>query len=160
VASKTVARILTNDYSKTNWGNTTFSAVTNAEAAFGTWSLDANSTYKMEWSVAYTYSTNVVGPVHGVVFSGNIYPQTNSAVGWVSVPAGGGIVQIVPSTLQSVDLSAATNATGTRFRTGTIFVPTGTNAITAQFHWCPNSSNSSTLTLIKGSTVSFTKIAP
>lgn len=160
VASRTVARILTNDYAKTNWGNNTFTVGTNAEAAFGTWSLDANSVYKIEWTVAYTYTTNAAGPIHGVVFSGNIYAQTNSALGWVSVPAGGGLQQITPSTLTWVDFNAGTNATGTRFRTGTIFVPTGTNAITAQFHWCPVSSNSNTLTLLRGSAVSFTKIAP
>ena len=160
VASRTVARILTNDYAKTNWGTNTFSAGANAEAAFGTWSLDANSVYQIEWAIAYTYTTNAVGPQHGVVFSGNIYVQTNSALGWVSVPAGGGVQQIIPTALTWIDFNAATNATGTRFRTGTVRVPTGTNAITAQFHWCPVASNSNALTLLRGSTVSITKMAP
>ena len=160
VASRTVAQILTNNYAKTNWGTNTFNVGANAEAAFGTWSLDANAVYQIEWAIAYTFTTNVVGPQHGVVFSGNIYVQTNSALGWVSVPAGGGLQQIVPTALTWVDFNAGTNATGTRFRTGTIRVPTGTNAITAQFHWCPVASNSNALTLLRGSTVSFTKMAP
>jgi hypothetical protein len=159
VASRTVARILTNDISKSNWPNNTFTTGTNAEAAFGTWSLDANSTYEVTWSVGYNYATNAVGPAHGILTSGNLYLQTNSSIGWVANPTVG-IAGITPSSLTVIQWTWATNATGTRFSAGTIRVPTGTNSITAQFHWTPVSSNASPLTLLRGSTISVTKIAP
>jgi hypothetical protein len=159
VPSRTVARRLTNDVSKTNWGFNTWNQGTNQESAFGTWSLDANSTYEVRWTIGYNYSTNVSGPNHGFVTSGNIYVQTNSAIGWNASPTLA-LGVITPSSLTALSIATATNATGTRFYTGQMHIPTGTNAVTLAWHWTPVSSNASPLTLLNGSTISVTKIAP
>ena len=160
VASRTDARIVLTNVAKANWTNIT-SPTFNKEAQLGDWSLDANSVYKVEWAVGYQYFTNTAGLSHGFTFSGNVYAQTNSALGAANNPAGGGVTVVSPTSLTSFDLPNTTNATGTRFITGYVVVPTGTNAITMYYRWGPNTTNNTNaLTLLQGTTISVTKLAP
>jgi hypothetical protein len=162
VASRMVPRILTNDVVKVNWAHPdTWQAGTNSETAFGTWSLDANSVYRVEYALLFQFFTNVSAYRHGLTFSGALATATNSVVGLGVLPAGAAITTISLATpTGGIELPRNTNATGQRFITGYLLVPTDSNAVTMSYHWTVNSSNSNAITLMRGSALSVTKIAP
>ena len=160
VASRTVTRFTTNDQTKTNWANNAASQTTNNDPQMGSWALDANSMYRVEYAVAWVATTNS-GLNHALGFSTNLSEFNQRS----------GVGQAANTTVTAINLS--TNATvfslpsgtaagtGGRFAVaGFVYVLTSSNANTMTYRWYPISNVADATTLIRSSMVSVTKMAP
>jgi hypothetical protein len=159
VASRTVTKVVTTNVVRTNVTSTSIANALNLVAELGTWSLDANSTYRVEWAIISTnQATNSIG-IHGLVLSAALYDQTSSHIGFGTAPTTGTPVVVNYTTGTLVTLPAG-SFTGQRSQVGVAFLRT-TNAITAAYHFAASAAtNTNNVTLLSGSTISFTKIAP
>jgi hypothetical protein len=160
VASRTVTKFTTNDQTKTNWGFNAVTQSTNNDPQMGSWSLDANSFYRVEYAIAWVATTNS-GFAHGLGFSTNLSEFNHRS----------GVGQAANATLTSI--TSGTNATaiglanvsaissGSRFAVaGFVYVLTSSNANTMNYRWYPINNSADATTLIQSSMLSVTKMAP
>jgi hypothetical protein len=160
VVSRTVTRFTTNDQTKTNWGFNVVTQPTNNDPQMGSWSLDANSFYRVEYAVAWVATTNS-GFAHGIAFSTNLSEFNHRT----------GVGQAANTSVSSIN--AATNATtivlanvsaassGGRFAVaGFVYVLTSSNANTMNYRWYPINNSADASTLVRSSMVSVTKMSP
>jgi hypothetical protein len=160
VASRTVTKFTTNDQTKTNWGFNAVTQSTNNDPQMGSWSLDANSFYRVEYAVAWVATTNS-GFAHGLGFSTNL-SEFNHRTG-VGQAANTTVTAINAgtnaTTIALANASAA--ATGGRFAVaGFVYVLTSSNANTMNYRWYPINNSADATTLIQSSMVSVTKMSP
>ena len=160
VASRTITKFTTNDQVKTNWAFNAITQTNNNDSQLGSWSLDSQSVYKVEYAVGFTTLTNA-GFNHGIGFSTNL----------MNLNFRGGFGQAPNTTITAI--TAATNTTNITFPfngsttgntnmtiAGVVYIHTGTNANTMWYRWFPNSNSTSPCTLIQSSMISVTKMAP
>jgi hypothetical protein len=160
VVSRTVTRFTTNDQTKTNWGFNAIGQTNNNDPHMGSWSLDANSFYRVEYAVAWVATTNS-GFAHGLGFTTNLSEFTHRT----------GVGQAANTTVTAIN--AATNATaialanasaaatGGRFAVaGFVYVLTSSNATTMNYRWYPINNSADASTLVRSSMVSVTKMSP
>lgn len=160
VASRTDTRFTTNDQTKTNWTFNAATQSTNNDAQMGSWSLDANSFYRVEYAVAWVATTNS-GFNHALGFSTNL-SEFNHRSG-VGQAANTTVTAITTGTnVTSLALPAGSAAgTGGRFAVGGfIYLLTSSNATTMSYRWYPVNNSADAATLIRSSMVSVTKMAP
>jgi hypothetical protein len=126
----------------------------------GSWSLDANSFYRVEYAVAWVATTNS-GFAHGLAFSTNLSEFNHrTGVGQSANTTVTAINQTTNATaIALANVSAA--ATGGRFAVaGFVYVLTSSNANTMNYRWYPISNVSDATTLIRSSMLSVTKMSP
>jgi len=160
VVSRTVTRFTTNDQTKTNWGFNVGSQPENNDAQMGSWALDANSFYRVEYAVAWVATTNS-GLNHALGFSTNL-SEFNHRTG-VGQAANTTVTAINHNTNAiAIALPSGTAAgTGGRFAVaGFVYVLTSSNANTMNYRWYPISNVADATTLIRSSMVSVTKMSP
>lgn len=160
VASRTVTKFTTNDQTKTNWANNAATQTNNNDAQMGSWALDANSFYRVEYSVAWVATTNS-GLNHALGFSTNL-SEFNHRTG-VGQAANTTVTAINSGTnVTAIALPSGSAAgTGGRFAVGGfIYLLTSSNANTMTYRWYPINNSADATTLIRSSMVSVTKMAP
>ena len=160
VVSRTVTRFTTNDQTKTNWANNFNTQATNNDPQMGSWALDANSFYRVEYAVAWVATTNS-GLNHALGFSTNL-SEFNHRTG-VGQAANITVTAITTATnVAVISLPSGTAAgTGGRFAVGGfIYLLTSSNSNTMTYRWYPISNSADATTLIRSSMVSVTKMAP
>jgi hypothetical protein len=160
VVSRTVTRFTTNDQTKTNWGFNVGNQATNNDPQMGSWALDANSFYRIEYAVAWVATTNS-GFSHGLGFTTNL-SEFNHRSG-VGQAANATVTAITSGTnVTSFALPSGTaTGTGSRFAVaGFVYVLTSSNANTMNYRWYPISNVADATTLIQSSMLSVTKMAP
>jgi hypothetical protein len=160
VVSRTVTRFTTNDQTKTNWAFNAASQTNNNDTQMGSWSLDANSMYRVEYAVAWVATTNS-GFAHGLGFSTNL-SEFNHRTG-VGQAANTTVTAISTGTnvtaIALANVSAA--STGGRFAVaGFVYVLTSSNANTMNYRWYPINNSADATTLVRSSMLSVTKMAP
>jgi hypothetical protein len=160
VVSRTVTKFTTNDQTKTNWGFNAATQTNNNDTQMGSWALDANSMYRVEYAVAWVATTNS-GLNHALGFSTNL-SEFNQRSG-VGQAANTTVTAInVGTNGTSFALPSGTAAgTGGRFAVGGfIYLLTSSNANTMNYRWYPINNSADATTLIRSSMVSVTKMAP
>jgi hypothetical protein len=160
VVSRTVTRYTTNDQTKTNWGFNAITQTNNNDPHMGSWSLDANSFYRVEYAVAWVATTNS-GFAHGLGFTTNL-SEFNHRTG-VGQAANITVTSITSGTnataIGLANVSAA--ATGGRFAVaGFVYVLTSSNATTMNYRWYPINNSADASTLVRSSMLSVTKMSP
>jgi hypothetical protein len=160
VASRTVTKFTTNDQTKTNWGFNAVTQSTNNDPQMGSWALDANSFYRIEYAVAWVATTNS-GFAHGLGFTTNL-SEFNHRSG-VGQAANATVTAITSGTnataIGLANVSAASS--GSRFAVaGFVYVLTSSNANTMNYRWYPINNSADATTLIQSSMLSVTKMAP
>ena len=160
VADRTVTKFTTNDQTKTNWGFNAATQTNNNDTQMGSWALDANSFYRVEYAVASVATTNS-GFAHALGFSTNLSEFNHRA----------GVGQAANTTVTAINTgtnattislaNASAAATGGRFAVaGFVYVLTSSNANTMTYRWYPINNSADATTLIRSSMVSVTKMAP
>ena len=160
VADRTVTKFTTNDQTKTNWGFNAATQTNNNDTQMGSWALDANSMYRVEYAVAWVATTNS-GLNHALGFSTNL-SEFNHRTG-VGQAANTTVTAINTATnVTSFALPSGSAAgTGGRFAVGGfIYLLTSSNANTMTYRWYPINNSADATTLIRSSMVSVTKMAP
>jgi hypothetical protein len=160
VAGRTVTRFTTNDQTRTNWGFNAVTQSTNNDTQMGSWSLDANSFYRVEYAIAWVATTNS-GFAHGIAFSTNL-SEFNHRTGVGQTP----IVSVTAitagtnaTTIGLANVSAASS--GGRFAVaGFVYVLTSSNANTMNYRWYPINNSADATTLVRSSMISVTKMSP
>jgi len=161
VASRTVSRELTNSETKVNWTNLTVTAATNYVAGLGQFTLDANSTYRVETLILVSSPNSFTNHANALVLSSPL--GTNAGVqnlGWTISTA---IFQTVQAQQSATSINLGVMGTATGFRqmpSHLLIRNTTTNSITLSYHWTTLNDSTNSLTLEAGSTISVTKIAP
>jgi hypothetical protein len=159
VASRTVTRTLTTNSTRTSWTNQSATPIlANVEEGFGTWTLDASSTYRVELVLRTDYAVTNSAYQHALRFSGVLAPQINSVVGFSGVPVTG-IAAVIMAT-NSTSLTLGASGTGARVLTAQVWLMTDTNSVDLTYAWKPATDTTNYCTLFSGSTMSVTKIAP
>jgi hypothetical protein len=160
VVSRTVTRFTTNDQTRTNWGFNAVTQATNNDTQMGSWSLDANSFYRVEYAIAWVATTNS-GFAHGIAFSTNLSEFNHRA----------GVGQAANTTVTAINtgtnatsiglVNVSATATGGRFAVaGFVYVLTSSNANTMNYRWYPINNSADATTLIRSSMLSVTKMSP
>jgi hypothetical protein len=160
VASRTVTRFTTNDQTKTNWGFNVGNQASNDDPQMGSWALDANSFYRIEYAVAWVATTNS-GFSHGLGFTTNL-SEFNHRSG-VGQAANTTVTAITTGTNVTSFAFPSGTATGTGSRfavAGFVYVLTSSNANTMNYRWYPISNVADATTLIQSSMLSVTKMSP
>jgi hypothetical protein len=160
VVGRTVTRFTTNDQARTNWGFNAITQTNNNDTQMGSWSLDANSFYRVEYAVAWVATTNS-GFAHGIAFSTNLSEFNHRA----------GVGQSANTTVTAINTgtnattialaNASAAATGGRFAVaGFVYVLTSSNANTMNYRWYPINNSADASTLVRSSMLSVTKMSP
>ena len=160
VVSRTVTKFTTNDQTKTNWGFNAGTQATNDDVQMGSWALDANSFYRVEYAVAWVATTNS-GFAHALGFTTNLSEFNHRA----------GVGQAANTTVTAINTgtnattialaNASAAATGGRFAVaGFVYLLTSSNANTMNYRWYPINNSADATTLIRSSMISVTKMAP
>jgi hypothetical protein len=160
VVSRTVTRFTTNDQTKTNWANNAAGQTNNNDAQMGSWSLDANSFYRVEYAVAWVATANS-GFNHALGFTTNL-SEFNHRTG-LGQAANTTVTAINSGTnVTAVTLPSGSAAgTGGRFAVaGFFYVLTSSNANTMNYRWYTISNVADATTLIRSSMLSVTKMSP
>jgi hypothetical protein len=160
VASRTVARVVTTNVVRVNVSSTSLANTNNEVPELGSWVLDPNSTYRVEWAIlANVVATNSFAQ-HGLPLSASLLEQTNSHIGFGTAPTGGSPIVINYSSGTLVSLPTGV-WTGQRSQVGVAFLRTSTNAVTMKYAFAASAAtNTNAVTLLSGSTVIVTKLAP
>jgi len=160
VVSRTVTRFTTNDQTKTNWGFNFGSQASNNDTQMGSWSLDANSFYRVEYAVAWVATTNS-GFAHGLGFSTNLSEFSHrTGVGQAASTSVTAINTVTNATAIAL-ANASAAATGGRFAVaGFVYVLTSSNANTMNYRWYPINNSADASTLVRSSMLSVTKMSP
>jgi hypothetical protein len=126
----------------------------------GSWSLDANSFYRVEYAVAFVATTNS-GFAHALGFTTNLSEFNHRT----------GVGQAANTTVTAINFvtnataialaNASAAATGGRFAVaGFVYVLTSSNANTMNYRWYPINNSADATTLVRSSMVSVTKMSP
>jgi hypothetical protein len=165
VASRTVTRVLATNVSRANWTTNNYFQAGATETNFGTWTIDANSTYQVAYTIGYEAANTNTGLGLGLVVN---YPiaRANWTVGFGGNPNSTfSISAISPTTNVAYsgfgfpavrDGASQTN----RAISGWLMFRSGISNATMVFGWAPANNVTNALTLTEGSTISVTKIAP
>jgi hypothetical protein len=154
VASRSVTKVRTNDFVRTN-GSITYS---NDDTLAG-WTLDASSLYSVTIWIPYTCSTN-----SGMKGQITVPAMERADANFGSFSAeSGGALQSTGTSNTIIPIATRTTASAAKNWVGRLFFRTGTNSGTANFQWSPavggNGTNTNTTTLHSGATITFTKIS-
>jgi hypothetical protein len=163
VASRADSRSATSSVTRSSWTTNFFNQAGNYDSGLGQWTLDANSTYKVEYALQFTIGATNSGFAQGFLLSGALHTNgvTTQRLG-TSISGLGSALFIVIYTAgeTAIPLDGMGAATGYRYSVGSFIFRTPTNSITLAYHWCPTQNVTNTLTREAGSTISVTKIAP
>jgi hypothetical protein len=161
VASRMDSRVLAASKNRVNWTNTTVTAATNYESGFGQWPLETSSIYRVEYLLIVNQTATNSAHTNAFVFSAALNTNTSTqnrgfgynAIGTVANISAAGTNPVYP-------IPGTAGSTGYRTLIGTFYFRTPTNSITLQYNWCASVNVTNDLTLLQGSMISVTKLAP
>ena len=159
VASRTVTRFTTNNQTKTNWGFPNLTQATNNDPQIGSFSIDANSVYRVDFVVAFRAASNASFRC-GVAFATNLadisqragfFQAANTTITAINAGTNATVMGI-----QSTDPANNTNHT----LAGLFYIYSGTNANSMTFRWYPANTTNVACNLLSNTMMSVTKISP
>jgi hypothetical protein len=163
VASRVVTKFTTTNETKTSWTNNTVTAATNASAQIGTWTVDANATYAVDYLVWFASDNTNSAFAASFVMSQPIAPTRNMLGVGVSAAASPVFIgSSFATNTTSVSLPVGIAAVGhsNSIVTGTFIFRSGTNAGTMAFHWTAGANVTNALLLNAGTTIKVERLAP
>ena len=163
VVSRTVTKFTATNESKTSWTNNTVTAATNASAQIGTWVVDANATYAVDYLVWFASDSTNSAFAASFVMSQPIAPTRNMLGLGVTAQAAAsfiGSAYATNTTAVSIPVAAAAINQSNSIVTGRFIFRSGANAGTMAFHWTAGANVTNTLSLVAGTTITVNKLAP
>jgi hypothetical protein len=163
VESREQLSVKTSNESRSNWSSSGITQATNNDANVSV-TMDANSLYKIEWSIAVINMTNATGWAYGLAASA---PLTTAGLfsrsGAYNAAAGTpSAISINTNNLYWSDFTGAgTQGVGLEYSLGGfIFTRTGATNLTLRMRWWPTNSNSSAITVTTNTWLRVEKLSP
>ena len=159
VVSRTVTRYTTNDQTKTSWGFNALTQPNNNDPQIGSFTIDANSVYRVDFVVAFRAASNASFRC-GVGFATNL-ADINQRAGFfqaanTSLTGIQGATNATTMAIQGTDPGNNTNHT----IAGLFYIYSGTNANSMTFRWYPNNNTNVACNLLSNTMFSVTKMSP
>ena len=159
VVSRTVTKFTTNDQTKTNWAFPNLTQATNNDPQIGSFAIDANSVYRVDFVVAYRAASNASFRC-GVAFATNLaginqragfFQAANTTITGLSVGTNATVMGI-----QTTDPAGNTNHT----IAGLFYIYSGTNDNSMTFRWYPANNTNVDCNLLSNTMISVIKLVP
>ena len=160
VGSRVDTRRVTNDITRVSWAaNVPQQGANQLTNELGSWTLDANSVYRVDWAVRASVENTNAMFLHGTSLSGPLTEQSSSHIGFGTAPtAPSPAVVAYSSSLSYVTLPSG-SWTGNRFMVGYAYLVT-TSGITMTYGFCPSSNSTNAVAILSNSVIRVEKIAP
>ena len=158
VASRTVTRFTTNDQTKTNWEFNFITQTTNNDPQIGSFAIDANSVYRVEFVVAYRAATNASFRC-GVGFATNLANISQRAGFFQSANT---IITAINMPTNALNMPIQNDTGGNTNHTlaGLFYIYSGTNANSMTLRWWPANNTNVACNLLSNTMMTVTKISP
>jgi hypothetical protein len=158
VVNRTVTRFTTNDQTRTNWGFNFVTQASNNDPQIGSFAIDANSVYRVDFVVAFRAASNASFRC-GVGFATNL-ADINQRAGFFQ--AASTILTAINAGTNGTSMAIQGDPAGSTNHTiaGLFYIYSGTNANTMFFRWYPANNTNVACNLLSNTMFSVTKMAP
>jgi len=158
VVSRTVTRFTTNDQTKTNWGFNALTQTNNNDPQIGSFTIDANSVYRVDFVVAFRAATNASFRC-GVGFATNL-ADINQRAGFFQAASSSLVAINGPANATTMAIQGDIGNNTNHTIAGLFYIYSGTNANSMTFRWYPNNNTNVACNLLSNTMFSVTKLSP